>query len=126
MQFFVDRPVFATVIALIISLVGVIAVRQLAVEQYPVEKIQMNGELLVNLSTDYEPDPFAEAFVKGAATRVKQTLNEMDHDKATFFKRQNAVEMVQRSFGCTISAPSRLRIDGSPTGDMHHPSIGCS
>ena len=35
MQFFVDRPVFATVIALIISLVGVIAVRQLAVEQYP-------------------------------------------------------------------------------------------
>ena len=35
MQFFVDRPVFATVIALIISLVGVIAVRQLAIEQYP-------------------------------------------------------------------------------------------
>ena len=35
MQFFVDRPVFATVIALIISLVGLIAVRQLAIEQYP-------------------------------------------------------------------------------------------
>ena len=35
MQFFVDRPVFATVIALIIALVGVIAVRQLAIEQYP-------------------------------------------------------------------------------------------
>ena len=63
----------------------------LAVEQYPVEKIQMDGELLVNLSTDYEPDPFAEAFVKGAAARVKQTLNEMDHDRATFFKRQNAL-----------------------------------
>jgi hypothetical protein len=63
----------------------------LAVEQYPVEKIQMSGELLVNLSTDYEPDPFAEAFVKGAAARIKQTLNEMDHDKATFFKRQNAL-----------------------------------
>ena len=35
MGFFVDRPVFATVIALIIALVGAIAVRQLAVEQYP-------------------------------------------------------------------------------------------
>jgi len=63
----------------------------MAVEQYPVEKIQMNGEWLVNLSTDYDPDPFAEAFVKGAAARVKQTLNEIDHDKATFFTRQNAL-----------------------------------
>jgi len=35
MGFFVDRPVFATVIALIITLVGVIAARQLAIEQYP-------------------------------------------------------------------------------------------
>src|SRR5512134_3738761 len=35
MQFFVDRPVFATVIAFIISLVGLIAIPQLAVEQYP-------------------------------------------------------------------------------------------
>jgi len=35
MGFFVDRPVFATVIALILSLVGLLAVRQLAVEQYP-------------------------------------------------------------------------------------------
>jgi multidrug efflux pump len=34
-QFFVDRPVFATVIALIISLVGLIAIPQLAIEQYP-------------------------------------------------------------------------------------------
>ena len=35
MGFFVDRPVFATVIALIITLVGALTVRQLAVEQYP-------------------------------------------------------------------------------------------
>ncbi len=35
MGFFVDRPVFATVIALIISLVGALAANQLAVEQYP-------------------------------------------------------------------------------------------
>jgi len=35
MGFFVDRPVFATVIALIITLVGALAAGQLAVEQYP-------------------------------------------------------------------------------------------
>jgi multidrug efflux pump len=32
---FVDRPVFATVIALLISLLGALASRQLAIEQYP-------------------------------------------------------------------------------------------
>jgi multidrug efflux pump len=35
MGFFVGRPVFATVIALIVTLVGLLAVRQLAIEQYP-------------------------------------------------------------------------------------------
>jgi multidrug efflux pump len=35
MGFFVTRPVFATVIALIIALVGLLAVGQLSVEQYP-------------------------------------------------------------------------------------------
>jgi multidrug efflux pump len=35
MGFFVTRPVLASVIALIISLVGALTVRQLAVEQYP-------------------------------------------------------------------------------------------
>jgi len=63
----------------------------IAVEQYPLEKIQMDGALLVNLSADYERDPFAESFVRGAATRIKQTLNTIDRDKATFFARQNAL-----------------------------------
>ena len=63
----------------------------IAVEQYPLEKIQMDGALLENLSADYERDPFAESFVRGAATRIKQTLNAIDHDKATFFARQNAL-----------------------------------
>jgi multidrug efflux pump len=35
MGFFVDRPVFATVIALIVTLLGALTVNQLAVEQYP-------------------------------------------------------------------------------------------
>ena len=63
----------------------------LSVEQYPVEKIRMDGVLLENLSEDYALDPFSESFVKGAASRVKRTLSEVDHDKATFFARQNAL-----------------------------------
>jgi predicted small secreted protein len=63
----------------------------IAVEEYPVEKIQMDGALLQNLSADYARDPFAESFVRGAAARIKQTLNEVDHDKATFFALQAAL-----------------------------------
>ena len=63
----------------------------IAIENYPVEKIQMDGQLLVDLSSDYALDPFAESFVRGAAANVKQKLNEVDHDKATFFARQNAL-----------------------------------
>jgi hypothetical protein len=62
-----------------------------AVEEYPVEKIKMEGVLLQNLSEIFEPDPFSESFVKGAAASVKQMLNEVDHDRATFFARQNAL-----------------------------------
>ena len=63
----------------------------IAIENYPVEKIQMDGQLLLDLSSDYALDPFAESFVRGAAANVKQKLNEVDHDKATFFARQNAL-----------------------------------
>jgi hypothetical protein len=63
----------------------------IAVEDYPVEKIWMDGVLLENLAEDWTQDPFAESFVKGAANRVKQTLNSVNHDKATFFSRQNAL-----------------------------------
>ena len=71
--------------------VGVSRQEVIAIENYPVEKIQMDGMLLENLSAEYELDPFAESFVRGAADRVIQKLNEVDHDKATFFARQNAL-----------------------------------
>jgi hypothetical protein len=63
----------------------------IAIEQYPLEKIQMDGARLQNLSADYAQDPFAESFVRGAAASIKQRLNEVDHDRATFFARQNAL-----------------------------------
>jgi hypothetical protein len=51
----------------------------------------MEGALLENLSDDFSVDPFAESFVKGVAARLKQALNEVNHDRATFFARQNAL-----------------------------------
>jgi len=71
--------------------VGESRLQVLSVEQYPVEKIQMDGLLLDNLTEDFAQDPFAESFVKGAAERIKHTLSEVNHDKATFFARQNAL-----------------------------------
>jgi len=63
-----------------------------AIEQYSLEKIQMNGELIATLPKDYTVDPFVQAFVKGASTRIVDMLNSIDHEKATFFARQAALE----------------------------------
>ena len=66
--------------------------RQLmSVEQYPVEKIRLDGLLLENLVADYSRDPFVEAFVRGAGASIKSLLNSVDHDRATFFARQQAL-----------------------------------
>jgi hypothetical protein len=62
-----------------------------AVERYPLEKIRMQRELVAQLEQDATIDPFAEDFVKGAATRVVQALNNINHDRATFFARQRAM-----------------------------------
>lgn len=63
----------------------------IAVEQYPIEKIRMDGDLVATLAIDQEVDPFAEDFVKGAATRIGEALNRVDHDRATFFARQQSL-----------------------------------
>ena len=63
----------------------------MAVEEYPVEKIKLDGLLLENLSDLDGPDPFAEAFVLGVASNIKLMLNQVDHDQATFFARQRAL-----------------------------------
>ena len=62
-----------------------------AVERYPLEKIRMQSELVAQLEQDASIDPFAEDFVKGAASRVVQALNTINHDRATFFARQSAL-----------------------------------
>jgi hypothetical protein len=62
-----------------------------AVEVHPLEKIRMDGAVMAQLANDHATDPFAEDFVKGASTRIVRALNQVDHDRATFFSRQIAL-----------------------------------
>lgn len=63
-----------------------------AVEPYALEKIQMDGNVIAALPEDHSIDPFVDGFVKGASTRIVELLNTIDHDMATFFARQAALE----------------------------------
>ena len=70
-----------------------------AVETHPLEKIRMDGERVARLPVDHAIDPFAEEFVKGAATRVVAALNRADHDRATFLGRQAALARFDPQLG---------------------------
>ncbi len=63
-----------------------------AIEQYSLEKIQMNGAVIASLPNDFSVDPFVTGFVKGVSTRITEMLNSIDHDKATFFALQAALQ----------------------------------
>ena len=63
-----------------------------AIEQYSLEKIRMNGQVIATLPEDFSVDPFVQSFVKGVSTRIVEMLNSLDHEKATFFARQAALE----------------------------------
>jgi len=70
-----------------------------AVELHPLEKIRMDDAIVANLAVDSAIDPFAEDFVKGAATRVVAALNKTNHDRATFFTRQRALSKFDPALG---------------------------
>jgi len=63
----------------------------IAVEQYPLEKIQMDGPAVAALEDGGAVDPFEGGFVKGASRRIVDILNTVDHNRATFFARQRAL-----------------------------------
>ncbi len=62
-----------------------------SVEQYPLEKIQMNQELVALIESGEALHPFAVDFADGAASRIVELLSEVDHERATFFARQSAL-----------------------------------
>jgi predicted small secreted protein len=78
----------------------------LAVEVHPLEKIRMNAETMARLNEGHAFDPFAEDFVKGAATRIITALNSADHDRATFFERQAALSQFDPDLGIAFLSRS--------------------
>ena len=70
-----------------------------AVEQYPLEKIQMDGMLIANLEEEYAIDPFARDFVQGVGTRIIELLNSMNIERATFLDRQTALSRFDPELG---------------------------
>lgn len=70
---------------------GVREAALVAVEQYPLEKIQMDAGLVAAIEGGKSKDPFAANFADGAASRVLEILGEVDVERATFFARQSAL-----------------------------------
>lgn len=65
--------------------------RRVLLEQYPVEKIQLEAALVARLTEDPGIDPFTRGFVRGASARILELLNEIEPQRATFFARQSAL-----------------------------------
>ena len=77
-----------------------------AVEVHPLEKIRLDPATMTQLQENPGLDPFAEEFVKGAATRIVTALNAADHDRATFFERQAALSEFDPNLGIAFLSRS--------------------
>lgn len=64
---------------------------RIAIEAYPVEKLQMDPDLVAVIESGSADDPFARDFARGAAGRILDLLQDVDHERATFFARQSAL-----------------------------------
>lgn len=71
-HFFIDRPIFATVLAVIITIVGVIAGQQLPVAEYP-----EIAPPTVNISASY-PGASATVIAETVAAPIEQEVNGVD------------------------------------------------
>ena len=72
-RFFIDRPIFATVLALIITIVGVIAQRSLPVAEYP-----EIAPPTVNITANY-PGASADVIAETVAAPIEQEVNGVDN-----------------------------------------------
>lgn len=72
-QFFIERPVFAWVIALIIMLAGILAIQQLPIEQYP-----SVAPPTVTITANY-PGAAAKTVENAVTQIIEQRLTGIDH-----------------------------------------------
>ncbi len=72
-RFFIDRPVFAWVIAIVIMLLGALSIQQLPIEQYP-----SVAPPTVTIQADY-PGASAQTVENSVTQIIEQRLNGIDH-----------------------------------------------
>ncbi len=72
-RFFIDRPVFAWVIAILIMLFGLLAIRNLPIQQYPTI-----APPTVTISASY-PGASAETLENTVTQIIEQNMNGLDH-----------------------------------------------
>lgn len=72
-RFFVDRPIFATVLSVVIVIIGAVSVRQLPLSQYP-EVVPPTVEV-----TAIYPGANAQVVATTVATPIEQEVNGVEH-----------------------------------------------
>lgn len=72
-KFFIDRPIFAWVIAIVIMLAGILAIRSLPVAQYP-----MIAPPAISITTTY-PGASAKAVEDSVTQVIEQKMKGIDH-----------------------------------------------
>ena len=72
-RFFIDRPIFAWVIAIIIMAAGALAIRELPIEQYP-----NIAPTTVQISATY-PGASARALEDSVTQVIEQAMTGIDH-----------------------------------------------
>ena len=71
-RFFIDRPIFAWVIALVIMLAGALAIRTLAIEQYP-----QIAPPTVEINANY-PGASAQTIENAVTQVIEQNMTGLD------------------------------------------------
>lgn len=72
-KFFIDRPIFAWVIAIVIMLAGILAIRSLPIAQYP-----MIAPPAISITTTY-PGASAKAVEDSVTQVIEQKMKGIDH-----------------------------------------------
>ena len=72
-HFFINRPIFATVLSLIITILGLIALRNLPIAEYP-----EIAPPTVNIRANY-PGASAQVIAETVATPIEQEVNGVDN-----------------------------------------------
>ena len=72
-RFFIDRPVFAWVLAILIMLIGLLAIKNLPIQQYP-----RIAPPTVTISASY-PGASAETLEKTVTQIIEQNMNGIDY-----------------------------------------------